>query len=283
MSPFRCGITGEVAVNTTQALGRLRRLEPVFGLIQTIPVPALTELAVWSGYDFVILDGEHGIADEPAHLACLQAISGSDAFAAVRVQPGNFGAVGRYLDLGAHAILMPDVQTPADAAALVAAATHGPKGTRSSTGSARVSRYGLGRLTDEPPLLLAMIESQKAVRHIAAIVATPGISGVVIGPSDLSADLDCPNDFSSSAYLQAFRQIERAATDARLVFGTKPHPGFELEQLLAAGHRFIIAAADINILRDGYCTQLAAARAGLANDPMSRTRPSGIKPGDRRP
>jgi 2-keto-3-deoxy-L-rhamnonate aldolase RhmA len=248
----------------TQALARLRRLEPVFGLIQTIPTPTLTELAVWSGYDFVILDGEHGIADEPAHLACLQVISGSDAFAAVRVQPGNFGAVGRYLDLGADAILMPDVQTAADAAAFVAAATPGPKGTRSSTGSARVSRYGLGRLAEQPPLLLAMIEGKQAATRIAAIAATPGLGGFVIGPSDLSADLECANDFSTPAYTSAFAQIEKAAAGAKLLIGTKPHPGFPLEKLLGAGHRFIIVAADINILRDGYRAQLAAARGVAA-------------------
>jgi 2-keto-3-deoxy-L-rhamnonate aldolase RhmA len=266
MSPPRFAIAGDANVGGAQALARLRRLEPVFGLIQTIPNPTLTELAVWSGFDFVILDGEHGIADEPAHLACLQVVAGTDAFAAVRVPAGNFGAVGRYLDLGADAILMPDVRSGADAAAFVAAATTGPTGTRSSTGSARTSRYGLGRLSDQPPLLLAMIEGQKAVERIAAIIATPGIDGLVIGPSDLSADLGRPNDFANAAYAQAFRHVERSAADARLVFGTKPHPGFELWRLLAAGHRFIIAAADVTTLRDGYRAQLAAAHAALAGE-----------------
>jgi hypothetical protein len=68
---------------------------------------------------------------------------------------------------------------------------------------------------------------------------------------------------SLTRHIQAVREIERAATDARLVIGTRPHPGFELRRLLAAGHRFIIAAADINILREGYRSELAAARAAL--------------------
>jgi 4-hydroxy-2-oxoheptanedioate aldolase len=264
MWPPRFVIAGETDMSGAMALARLRQSEPVFGLIQTIPNPTLTELAVWSGFDFVIIDSEHGVADEAAHLACLQVVSGTDAFAAVRVPAGNFGAVGRYLDLGADAILMPDVRSAEDAGTFVAAATTGPNGTRSSTGSARASRYGLGRLSDQSPLLLAMIEGRMAAEGVGGIIATPGIGGLVIGPSDLSADLGCPNDFTNPAYTQAFSHVERCAANARLVFGTKPHPGFELERLLAAGHRFIIAAADITTLRDGFRAQLAAVRGALA-------------------
>jgi 2-keto-3-deoxy-L-rhamnonate aldolase RhmA len=256
-------------VSENPALARLRRREPVFGLIQTIPNPTLTELAVWSGFDFVILDGEHGVADEAAHLTCLQVLSGSAAFSAVRVAPGQFGAVGRYLDLGADAILMPDVQTPEEAAAFVAAATPGPKGTRSSTGSARATRYGLRRSAGEAPLLLALIEGQRAIRQMEAIAATPGLGGFVVGPSDLSADLECPNDFSSPVYASAFAAIEQGAARAKLVIGTKPHPGYPLERLLAGGHRFIIAAADIQVLRDGFRNELTLQRASMPSAPAA--------------
>ena len=129
------------ASNQISALSRLALSQPIFGLMQTVPNPSLTELAVWSGYDFVILDCEHGIVDEPAHIACLQVISGSPAFAAVRLRPGDFGSVGRYLDFGADAILMADVQTPEEAARFAAAATFGPQGTRSSTKSTRALRW----------------------------------------------------------------------------------------------------------------------------------------------
>lgn len=252
-------------MNSRSALTQLLQHKPAIGLIQTIPTPALTELAVWSGFDFVILDCEHGVVDEPAQLACLQIIAGSPAFAAVRVRPGNLSAVGRYLDFGADAILMPDVQTPVEAAALVAAATLGPRGTRSSTGSARAYRYGLSSPSREPPLLLALIESKCAVDNVAEIVATPGLGGVVIGPSDLSADLECANNFSAPAYRSAFAEVEKAATAANVLLGTKPHPGYPLERLLAAGHRFIIAVADINVLREGFRSQLKSARAVAAS------------------
>jgi 4-hydroxy-2-oxoheptanedioate aldolase len=246
------------------SLQRLRRREPVFGMMQTLPSPALTELAVWSGFDFVILDCEHGIVDEPAHVACLQVLGNSGAFAAVRVRPKDFGSVGRYLDFGADAILMPDVQTPADALALVSAATYGPHGTRSSTRTVRGARYGLSLSCAAAPLLFAMIEGRRAPDDLAAIAATPGIGGLIIGPNDLSADLGCPSEFSAPAYAAAITQIEAAAAKAQLLLGTIAHPHYPTERLLAAGHRLIIVSSDVAIVRDGCKSQLAAAREALA-------------------
>jgi 2-keto-3-deoxy-L-rhamnonate aldolase RhmA len=252
------------------SLERLRRGEPVFGIVQTLPLPTLTELAVWSGYDFVILDCEHGIVDEAAHVACLQVVSNSGAFAAVRVRPKDFGSVGRYLDFGADAILLPDVQTLADAVAFVSAATCGPLGNRSSTRSARISRYGLGAPTERAPLLFAMIEGNRALADLTAIAATPGISGFIVGPNDLSADLGCPFEFSAPAYSAAISKIEQTAAIAQLLIGTIAHPQYPTERLLAAGHRFIIVSSDVAIVREGCKTQLAAARAALARTDISR-------------
>jgi 4-hydroxy-2-oxoheptanedioate aldolase len=265
-------LSNEEAVrgSSHSSLERLRRREPVFGIMQTLPLPTLTELAVWSGYDFVILDCEHGMVDEAAHVACLQVISNSGAFAAVRVRPKDFGSVGRYLDFGADAILLPDVQTPADALAFVSAATYGPRGTRSSTRSARSIRYGLGAAAEAAPLLFSMIEGNRALADLTAIAATPGISGFIIGPNDLSADLGCPFEFSAPEYSAAFSKIEQTAANARLLMGTIPHPHYPTEQLLATGHRFIIVSSDVAIVRDGFKLQLAAARGALARTEIGR-------------
>jgi 4-hydroxy-2-oxoheptanedioate aldolase len=258
--------------NPHDRLARLRSGGPVFGLLQTLPGATLTELAVWSGFDFVILDCEHGVVDEQAHVASLQAISGTGAFALVRVQPGNLGAVGRYLDFGAAGIMMSNVNTAADAAAFIAAATLGPEGTRSSTGNAvRAARYGTDlqspreeapheKSSRRRPLLLAIIESAEAIANIAAISATPGLDGFVIGPYDLAASLSCTNDFSASVYESAFAKVEDTAVQARLLLGCIAHPGFSVERLIGAGHRFILAGVDILALRDGLRSLLAAAR-----------------------
>lgn len=249
------------------ALARLRKGHASFGTLQSLPTSIVTEIAVLSGYDFVILDCEHTVLDERSHVASLQVISGSDAFGVVRVRQQDFSAVGRYLDLGADGILLPDVQSASEAREFVAAATLGPKGTRSSTGgSARALRYGIGgKVPAARPLLLAMIEGAAAVAAIDEIAATPGLDGLVIGPNDLAADLGTTDDFSTTEYAQAFRAVERAATRAGLILGTRAHRGYPVERLLKSGHRFILVDADVAALREGYRSNLDAAKGAGAN------------------
>jgi 2-keto-3-deoxy-L-rhamnonate aldolase RhmA len=239
----------------------LRARRPVFGVVQTLPSPTIAELAVLCGFDFVVLDCEHGVIDEAAHVACLQVISAGGALAAVRVRANDFDAVARYLDFGADAILLPDVQSARQASAFVNAATHGPLGTRSSTGNSRAARYGLGRAPDaEPPLLFALVEGARAIEQIDAIVSTPGLSGVIVGPNDLAADLGCGTDFNAERYVNAFVAVERAAGAARVLLGTKPHGSFTVSRLLQSGHHLIIASADIVALREGLRAHLRSAR-----------------------
>ena len=249
------------------ALQRLLARQPVLGVLQALPSATVTELALWSGYDFVMLDCEHALVDEPAQLGSLQVIAGSPAFAAVRVRPGDLSAVGRYLEFGADCVLMPDVQTPQEAAAFVAAATYGPVGTRSSTSTGtRATRYGLtpGSAAPERGLLLALIEGRRGVDHVEAIAATPGLDGLVIGSHDLSADLGSPGVHSTPEYQSAFARIERAAKGSGLILGGGAHPDYPLERLAHAGFCFLLASVDFLALREGYRAHLETARRSLS-------------------
>ena len=236
----------------------MRRGDAVFGVAQTLPSPWLTDVALSVGFDFVMIDCEHGVVDEAAQIACFQVIEHSAAFSAVRVRPGDFASVGRYLDFGADAVLLADVRSVSEAKDFVAAATPGPRGTRSSTGSARSTRYGLAPAKE--PLLLAMIEGAAAVDSIEEIATTEGLHGLVIGPNDLSADLECFNEFDAPLYRKSFEAIEQAARSAGLFLGTRPHGDFGIARLLAAGHRFILSSSDIGALREGYRADLSRAR-----------------------
>lgn len=250
-----------------RALQRLRARQPVLGVLQVLPSATVTELALWSGYDFVMLDCEHALVDEQAQLGSLQVIGGSSAFAAVRVRPGDLPAVGRYLEFGADCILMPDVQTAQEAAAFVAAATYGPAGTRSSTSTGtRTTRYGLASDTAPPErcLLLALIEGRRGVENVEAIAATPGLDGLVIGSHDLSADLGSPGIHSTPEYQSAFVRIEGAAKRAGIILGGGAHPGYPLERLAEAGFCFLLASVDFLAMREGFRAHLEGARRSLS-------------------
>lgn len=227
---------------SSEGLGRLRGFVPVFGLMQTIPSVEISDLAIRQGVDFVILDCQDGMFDDAALAACLGCLSRSSTLGAVRGRRCDVQSVAHYLALGASVVLMPEVDTAAEARAFVASAQ---------------------AASTPAPFLIAMIESGEGVANAAEIAATPGISGLVIGPQDLSADLGCANDFSAARYREAFAAVERAATGACKVLGSRAHAHFPLERLLDHRHTFILADSDRRMLADGLA---ALAQSGPGVD-----------------
>jgi 4-hydroxy-2-oxoheptanedioate aldolase len=241
------------------ALARLRGGEPVFGMFQTFPESALTEVAAWCGYDFVIVDCEHGVVDEAAQIEVFRAISSSNAFSLVRVRPGDESAVARYLDFGADGVIVPDVRTPEQAKRIAFAATS------RWTGGLRFDRYGLrqGIRAERIPLVVVLIESAEGVRNAPAILEIEGISGVIVGSGDLSLSLGRPGDFANPAYLSAVERVETAARRLGKILGAKPYPGFPIPTLLEHGHRLIIVGRDMNLITSAFATALAQAKSQI--------------------
>lgn len=146
-----------------------------------------------AGFDFVLIDCEHGPADITAlrHHIALAAVHGVPVV--VRVGEGDRGQILRVLDQGAEGILAPHLDSAADAAALVDAAMYPPVGSRGFATYSRAGRFG-----ETPPdehlahylentLVLGMIESPAGVRNADAIIATPRLDGILVGPADLAA------------------------------------------------------------------------------------------------
>jgi 4-hydroxy-2-oxoheptanedioate aldolase len=248
---------------------RLSERRALMGLLQAHPNPVLTEMAGMCGYDFLLLDGEHGVFSERDHLQTLQASASTDLFTLVRLADHHPQSVGRYLDMGADGIVVPNVSTAEQARMMVRATDYPPVGTRGIGAPLhRATRYGMDLAAHlmaprEGVTLLVIIESALGVNNVEDILAVDGVEGAIIGPSDLSADLDCAGDFSQPRYTQAIERIERAATARGKAFGTVPHPGFPLEALVTRGHRLLLLGADMSLIREAMSAQLAKARACL--------------------
>jgi 4-hydroxy-2-oxoheptanedioate aldolase len=248
---------------------RLSAQHTLLGLLQAHPNPTLTEMAGMCGYDFLLLDGEHGVFSEQDYLYALQAIAGTETLALVRLRGHDTHALGRYLDMGADGIVAPNVSTADQARMLVRAMEYPPAGTRGFGAPLhRAVRYGLDlaehlKAPRESVSLLVIIESALGVDNVEDILAVEGVDGAIIGPSDLSADLGCAGDFARPQYAQAVERIERAAVARGKVLGTVPHPGFALEALLTRGHRLLILGADISLIREAMSAQVAKAKSHL--------------------
>ena len=163
------------------------------GLWVSLASPYCTELVAGSGFDWILIDGEHSPNDPITVLTQLQAAAAYPVTAIVRPAWNDKVLIKRYLDIGAQTLLVPYVETAAEAQAAVEAIRYPLRGVRGVAGTTRASRYG--RVTDyvkhaERELcLLVQVESRLGLDNLEAIARTDGVDGVFIGPADLAAGL----------------------------------------------------------------------------------------------
>jgi 2-keto-3-deoxy-L-rhamnonate aldolase RhmA len=238
------------------------------GLLQTHPSPALAELAGMCGYDFLLLDAEHGVFSESDFLHTLRALASTDTLGMVRLAGHDTKALGRYMDMGADAIVVPDVSTAEQAKALVRAMEYPPAGTRGFGAAAhRATRYGLNLPAHVSTpragvCLFLIIESTLGVANVDEIAAVEGVDGLIVGTSDLSANLGRVGDYSQPVYAQALSNIEKAVAAAGKLLGSPP-AGNAIEALLNRGYRLFILGADMPLIRDAMRAQVTKAQSGL--------------------
>ena len=176
---------------------RLRDGHTVFGGLLRTPEPVLVEVLGSAGYDYVVLDAEHGAHSFEALDALILAAYASNITPIVRVSENTPALIMRVLDVGAQGVLVPHIKNPEGAVAAVSAALYPPEGAR-GIGLNRASQFGamsgveyFATINREVAVLL-MIEEAVAVESIEDIVAVPGITSLSIGLSDLSGSLGVP-------------------------------------------------------------------------------------------
>ena len=152
------------------------------------------ELCATAGFDWLLVDGEHGPNDLRSMLAILQAVAAYPGHPVARVPYGDAALIKQVLEIGATTLLVPMVETAEQARALVQATRYPPAGIRGvGSGLARSSRWtGYPRYlheANERVCLLVQVETMAALEQLDAIAAVDGVDGVFIGPSDLSASM----------------------------------------------------------------------------------------------
>ena len=172
---------------------RLAAGEPLLGALIRVPAEELVEMVAVSGFDFVLLDAEHGPADVTELRRHLLLAETHGVPVIVRVGSNEPALVLRVLDAGAQGIIAPHTDTPEQAVALVASAHYPPVGVRGFATYGRGGRFGLvdpethRRTAEEQTLVFGMIESPSAVQQTAAIASVPGLDGIMVGIADLRA------------------------------------------------------------------------------------------------
>lgn len=168
--------------------------EPQVGLWLSMADPYMAEVSATAGFDWLLVDGEHAPNDLRSTLATLQAVAPHRSQPVVRVVSGDMHLIKQMLDIGAHNLLVPMVDTAEQARALVQATRYPPQGTRGvASAVARASQWNLkaGYIdsADDEVCLLVQAETVKALANLEAICQVDGVHGVFIGPADLSASM----------------------------------------------------------------------------------------------
>lgn len=222
------------------------------GLWNSIPGSLTAELLGGCGFDWIVIDTEHALTDIPDTLAMMQAMAAYPVSAVVRPASNDAVLIKRVLDLGAQTLMIPYVQTEAEARAAVAAMRYAPRGIRGVAGLTRASRFGqvadYAQRAEDELCLIVQVETASALDEIEAIAAVDGVHGIFIGPADLAASMGYPGQASHPEVVAA---IELAIK--RIVAAGKPagiltlSPDFAVT-CMGWGTRFTAVGMDLSLL-----------------------------------
>ncbi|MBI2765298.1 MAG: hypothetical protein HYX53_05210 [Chloroflexi bacterium] len=236
--------------------------ETTYGAWLSLPNAFSAEVMAHQGFDWLCIDMQHGLIDYQAAVTMLQAISTTPTIPFARVPWNEFGIIGKMLDAGAMGIIIPMVNSVAEAQATVAACRYFPAGSR-SFGPIRAGYYAGQDYfvnANAEVACIPMIETGNAVRQLDDILAVPGIDAVYVGPADLSITLGLPPAMDNGgAFEDARLTIAGACKRHGVTAGIHANASLAAKHA-AAGYQMITVSGDVGSIAAGAARDLKAVR-----------------------
>ncbi len=250
----------------------LRRLKsklssgPVFGPFSKSTDPAFVEAAGYAGFDFIILDLEHGPSSTQNLQHLIRAAELCGLVPIVRVKPNWLNLIGEVLDLGALGVQIPQITDAEDARLVVSAARFGPDGERGVCRFVRAARYSTTERTlyfeqSNQALVVLQLEGSKALRNVDSILSATEIDVVFIGPYDLSQSLGRPGEVNHPEVIEAMAALVQACHNREVTVGTFVDTPSEAERWLKLGVRYLAYSVDVGIFAQACSSLVESLRA----------------------
>ncbi|MCG0996339.1 MULTISPECIES: HpcH/HpaI aldolase family protein [Acetobacteraceae] len=229
---------------------RLRAGELQIGLWLAMADPYAASIAGYAGFDWLVVDGEHGPNDLRSILNQLLALEASASSVVVRPPMSESWFIKQLLDIGCQTLLVPMVETAEQAQALVRAVRYPPRGIRGMGAAiARSSRFNTipdyVAHADDSICLLVQVESRLGIDNLEAIAAVDGVDGVFIGPADLAANLGLPGRIDTPEVQHvvedAIQKIRAADKPAGILTFSEPLN----QRYIQLGASFVAVGADV--------------------------------------
>jgi 4-hydroxy-2-oxoheptanedioate aldolase len=239
----------------------------LYGLFLDLGSPIAAEIASRAGYDWLVIDLEHGAGTEADLLGLLHAVEAGGATALVRPQSGERLRIGRALDMGARGIVVPRLNSADEAREAVTFLRYPPAGGRGVALRARGADLGAithDRVGDVNRRIVGLIqiESMGALAEAAAIAAIDGVDVLFVGPADLSHSLGVPGRFTDPTYREALITVLAACRAHGKAAGILLYDTSLIPAYLELGFTFVGIGADAGFVADGATRALAAVRDG---------------------
>ena len=251
------------------ALAKWRKDEQTIGAWLSLANTHTAEMMAHAGFDWLCIDLQHGLLDYQDLLHMLPAVSTTGTVPLVRVAGNDPEGIMKTLDAGAMGVIVPLVNDREEAEAAVSACRYPPLGGR-SFGPIRAA-LDLGSdyadKANEEIACIAMVETRAGLDNLAEIVSTPGLSGIYIGPSDLSLALGLGplGDTENPAHLEAVAGIRDVCKAHGMPVGIHASSLPWVQKRLAAGFNFVPLGTDAGIMMRAVYRELAAARGADEN------------------
>lgn len=249
----------------TSLVARLSNKAPLIGTLVSTRSSEVAEALALCGFEWLLLDLEHSVIDIASAQNIIQAL-GSQTYSVIRIPSKNSENFNKALDTGCDGVIVPMVNSVAEAEYAVRCAKYPPVGNR-GVGLARAQGYGLQfaeylETANQHVALILQIEHKQAVEGIEEIVKIPGVDGIFLGPFDLSASLGLLGQVSAPQVVEAIARVRGACLKANLPFGsftmTAELARLEIEQ----GAQLMVVGSDLGFLAAGSKCALMVLNGG---------------------
>jgi 4-hydroxy-2-oxoheptanedioate aldolase len=239
------------------------------------------EIAARAGFDWVLIDLEHGSGTEADLVGQLQAVDTTSTVSLVRIAWNELPRFKRTLDMGTSGIMIPYVNTAEEARQAVAAMRYPPEGRRGAARNIRANGFGQDLATyfaeaNEKLLTVVQIETVEAVSNAEDIAALPGVDVLFVGPFDLSVSMGIAGQMEHPEFRDALKRVIRACGEHGKSPGILLASAEQIPAAVADGFRFLAAGSDGSAVAGGMKTLSATfrqAKEDLGANPSPAPRP----------
>ena len=232
----------------------LKEGKNVFGPFMKFTDPAAVEIMGFAGFDFVIIDAEHGPISMQSAQNMIRSAETANITPIIRVSSNDEALILRALDIGAQGIEIPQINSKSQAIKAVKSVKYSPQGERGVCRYVRAAKYSsmdkfeYFKSANEETMIIAHIEGVEGINNLDEILSVPGIDVIFIGPYDLSQSLGIPGQVNHSLVVEKMKEVVLKCKQNKIVVGTFADDIKTAKSWVSLGVQYMAFSVDVGIL-----------------------------------